>query len=154
MPNILFVCTANQFRSPLAEAFLKKHIAEDGAAMGWQVKSAGTWVKEKSRAHHLAIVIAKVNGIDLSSHVTQEINKELINEADLIVVMTENHKEALQYEFQDYKDKIVMLSEISCGQIYDIPDPILNNLINCEDIYHDIEQEINKTYIKLIKQFS
>jgi protein-tyrosine phosphatase len=154
MPSILFICSANQFRSPLAEAFFKEYLKREGIEGTWQVNSAGTWVKEKTSAHPKAIQLAKKDGIDLSSHITQEIDSTLVNKTDLIIVMTEGHKEALQFEFQDQKEKIVMMSEISCGEVYDIPDPAASNFANSEDVYNDLSLEVQKIFINVLKRFS
>jgi protein-tyrosine phosphatase len=43
MPSVLFVCTANQFRSPIAAACLREQLARENLENEWRVESAGTW---------------------------------------------------------------------------------------------------------------
>lgn len=127
MPSILFVCTANQFRSPLCVAFYEKALAERGICGKWTVDSAGTWVEQKTGAHPAALREGKKLGVDVSQHRTKEINGQLIEAADLVVVMTENQKEALLCEFAAQKGKIVMLSELTGRDKADIPDPVTSD---------------------------
>ena len=45
MPKVLFVCTANRFRSPLAAAIFKRFLLESQETGRWRVSSAGTWTR-------------------------------------------------------------------------------------------------------------
>jgi len=83
MPNVLFVCMANQFRSPLAAALFEKNLKDENASAGWMVSSAGTWVEQESGAHPAAIHAAKNLGLDLSGHKSREVSADMIAAADL-----------------------------------------------------------------------
>ena len=132
MPSVLFVCTANRFRSPLAAAIFKKALTEEenhrttpwnvGKASTWEVGSAGTWAMPGEPVLPDVLEAAKQIGIDLSRHRSQRVNGSLLSEYDLIVVMQESHKEALQSEFPDLEEHIYLFSRVVDLGSYDILD--------------------------------
>jgi protein-tyrosine phosphatase len=124
MPSILFVCTANQFRSPLAAVCLLGEIQKTELAGVWKVESAGTWTKDGAPAPDFVKQIAKELDLsELENHRTRQVDQELLSQFDLVVVMEAGHKEALGIEFSPLKKRVYMLSEIVEGIQYDIPDP-------------------------------
>jgi len=125
MPAVLFVCTANCFRSPLAAAAFQKKLSDEGM-QNWQVGSAGTWAVP---GHHLArqaVQAARQVGVSLDGHAARSIDEALLSGYDLILVMEAGQKEALQVEFPGQRQKIHLLSEVANGMVYDIPDPALS----------------------------
>lgn len=88
--NLLFVCTGNSCRSPLAEAIARREIAE----RGWShvaVASAGIAAVAGAPASDGAVQVAREQGIDLSQHRTQPLTPELIDWADLVLAMSASH---------------------------------------------------------------
>lgn len=154
MPSILFVCSANQFRSPIAAAVFENKIRSSNDSNQWIVKSAGTWVDNPGPAHPLAIKEAQKISLDLSTHVTQEVSQELFSNADLIIVMTKSQKEVLQYEFSQQKGKILMLSELSENCENDIPDPAENNFADYDVIFADLCKEVEMAFYEIEKRTS
>ncbi len=85
--NLLFVCSGNTCRSPLARALTERLLAE----RGWnhvRVDSAGTAVVEGAPASPLAITVAAEQGLDLESHRARELTPPLLDWADLVLAMT------------------------------------------------------------------
>jgi len=123
MTSILFVCTANRFRSPLAEAAFRFELEKSDHYATWSVGSAGTWAERGMPAMPDAIQAAAEFGLDLSSHRSRLINIDLLKEYSLILVMQSGHKEALSIEFPGLTQKVFLLSEAIDGTSYDIPDP-------------------------------
>ena len=124
MPSVLFVCTANQFRSPLAAACLLKNIETENTDSKWIVESAGTWTKAGLPAPDITLKLANQLGLDgLDSHLTRQIDRKLLNQFDLIIVMELGHKEAICSEFPAVSGRLSLLAEIVDGFAYDIPDP-------------------------------
>jgi protein-tyrosine phosphatase len=129
MPSILFVCTANQFRSPLAAACLRKSLAREHLAQRWKVESAGTWTKNGVDAAGITIQVAHALGLEgLEGHRTRQVERELLERFDLVVVMERGHKEALCIEFPSVCRRLYLLSEIADRLPYDIPDPASTNI--------------------------
>jgi protein-tyrosine-phosphatase len=131
MPSVLFVCTANRFRSPLAAAILTKtlderhdpeisRIIEKGGT--WNVGSAGTWATPGQPAIADVLEAAKTFDIDLSSHLSERVNRNLLSEFDLILVMQASQREALLHEFPHLEENIYLLSHVTERGSYDIPD--------------------------------
>jgi protein-tyrosine phosphatase len=124
MPFILFVCTANQFRSPIAAACLINFIRRENSPEKWKVESAGTWTKPGLPAAPLALQIAQRLGLHgLESHITRQVSQELLDQVDLILVMETGHLEAIASEFPNVYGRLMLLSEIVDGIPYDILDP-------------------------------
>jgi len=103
MVNILFVCTGNTCRSPMAAAFCRQMLAErlgcridDLPAHGVVVRSAGTLGIEGGRASREAIEVCRRQGLDISSHVPCGLDVELIRPADYIFTMARHHLDVVR----------------------------------------------------------
>jgi protein-tyrosine phosphatase len=124
MSAILFVCTGNQCRSPIAEVLLKRQIQHYPTNGEWRIESAGTWAYTGKLAHTQMRLAAKEVGLDLDLHRARRIEQvPALTAFDLILVMERSHKEAVQAEFPLLRQRIHLLSEIA-GVPYDISDPI------------------------------
>jgi protein-tyrosine-phosphatase len=92
--NILFVCTGNTCRSPLAEGIAREELER----RGWRnvrVASAGLAARGGEGATGHAVTVAGRDGIDLSAHRSQPLTPELAGWADLILAMGPSHMAAL-----------------------------------------------------------
>jgi protein-tyrosine phosphatase len=123
MHSVLFVCTGNQYRSPIAAEVFRGLLIRHGCAAQWQVGSAGTWTSSGYRVPPDAVELARSFGIDIDGHITHMINAQMLEYADLVLVMEEGHKESIQVEFPFARKKVHLLSEVVEGLVYDIPDP-------------------------------
>lgn len=126
--RILFVCTANQCRSPIAAALFKHHIqrlASQGVATGvWHVMSAGTWAMPSCPLHPQMRAAAREFGVEVGEHSAQTIEDvEPLSLFNLILTMEQGQKEALRAEFPGVAGRVYLLSEM-VGLPYDVPDPI------------------------------
>ncbi|HEY7158708.1 MAG TPA: Sua5/YciO/YrdC/YwlC family protein [Gemmataceae bacterium] len=100
--QVVFVCTGNTCRSPLAEALCKKRLAdhlgctvEELPARGFQVLSAGVAATVGAPAAAEAETVARSYGADLSAHRSQPLTLELAARTDYLVGMTQGHLHAL-----------------------------------------------------------
>ncbi|PKO01325.1 MAG: hypothetical protein CVU42_00525 [Chloroflexi bacterium HGW-Chloroflexi-4] len=151
MPAILFVCTANQFRSPIAAASFTHKLSLSKLHEPWKIASAGTWTASGLSAHPKAVDAAATLGLDITSHQTQEVTSALISEFDLIVVMEKNHKESLELEFPQLVGKIVLLGHIANVPKGEIPDPAKEGFVNSDQIAALIDAAIKRTFSKLVQ---
>jgi protein-tyrosine-phosphatase len=92
MMKLLFVCTGNTCRSPLAEAVARKVIIERGLA-DIEVASAGTSAWEGSPASDGALLVGMERHLDVSSHRSQQLSRRLVDASDLILTMGPHHLE-------------------------------------------------------------
>ncbi len=122
MYSVLFVCTANQFRSPIAAEAFREQLARDGRGR-WTVNSAGTWTSSGRRAPREALQLARSLGFDISDHVTRMLDQSMLEEADIVLVMESGHKDSIQVEFPFARRRVHLLSQVVEGVSFDIPDP-------------------------------
>jgi protein-tyrosine-phosphatase len=151
MPNILFVCTANQFRSPIAEAYFTRKLTSTGAAGTWTVGSAGTWTPAGMPAHPQAVEAAAKLGLDLSAHRTREVSAEMLAAADLIVVMEHSHKEALEAEFPAVRGRVVLLGSLANIPGGEIPDNVGDNFDQPDAMIRMVCACISKGFAELVQ---
>lgn len=151
MPSVLFVCTANQYRSPFAALSFGRALMQNRPAGKWVVESAGTWAKDGVTPQPYMVEIAKRLGLDgLEQHLSQQVTRKMMNEFDLIMVMEAGHKEALRSEFQRAQKRIYLLSEVTEGVAYDIADPLTPD-INPYKVARQIDQLIIKGFDRIVE---
>ncbi len=151
MPSVLFVCTANRFRSPLAAAWFQRRLDQDADAQAWSVGSAGTWTEPDQTVIPSARWSNDHFGLDLSAHKSRRISGDLLARCDLILVMENNHREALLTEFPETKGSLFLLSEVSAGQAYDVPDPVVKSGDTFQDIAMELHDLIDKGYVSICR---
>lgn len=134
--KVLFVCTGNTCRSSLAEAIAFKIIAKNTEKFGDVfVTSAGTYAFEGAPAADHAIKVAEEKGMNLQDFRSKPITLELMEEANLILVMTNSHKQELLNRGPEFKNKVFLLKEY------------INNLEKTEKKFKEVESlEINDPF--------
>ena len=132
MPSVLFVCTANQFRSPLAAGIFRKALVSEGQQRrspwhigpieDWTVESAGTWARDGEPVLRDVLEAGKQLGMDLSEHRSTMVNKRLLSRYDLVLVMQESHHGLLCREYPQLREHIYLLSLVVDQRPYDFQD--------------------------------
>ncbi len=124
--SVLFVCTGNTCRSPLAEAVCRRLLAErlnckpgDLEARGFVVRSAGVMAYPGEAASEGAVIAGAELGADLTAHRSRPVTLELLASATHVIAMTDGHVAALAARFPTVGPPPVTLAVGS-----DIPDPI------------------------------
>ncbi len=150
--QIVFVCTGNTCRSPLAEGLCKKLLAdqlqcapEELPARGYIVQSAGLSAMPGAEAAAPAVETARELGIDLGGHQSQPLTAELLAQADHVLAMTHSHLQALAGQGMNRVSPPRLLA--SDGG--DVPDPIGGE----QEVYRACAQRILQHLQRRLPEF-
>jgi protein-tyrosine phosphatase len=141
----LFICTGNTCRSPLAEGFFRKMLADrlrcaedELADHGFMVLSAGMSAEAGLPAAPESVEVARRSGVDLRAHESQPVTERLLEQADRIFAMTQGHREALLAANPRLANRIELLARDQS----DISDPIGAGQAEYEACCVDIERNL------------
>jgi protein-tyrosine phosphatase len=127
LAHVLFVCTANQCRSPMAEVLFKQLLEIKGQGQGWQVGSAGIWAVEGAPATDLSRRAMRQRGLELNHHRSRPVSGEMLSQVDLILVMEARHRNFLKSEFPEFAERVHLISDMT-GEGHEIKDPVLGTM--------------------------
>jgi protein-tyrosine-phosphatase len=145
--SVLFVCTGNLHRSPMAEYFFQAKI---GNTPGWQISSAGTYTRDGMACPREVMVVLRKYGISAKSHRSREISRQIIEQHQLVLCLASNHKEALRAEFPDLASRIYLLSEM-VGKKENVDDPIGGPLVEFESVAREIDAYLTQGFDQIVK---
>lgn len=145
MKRILFVCTGNTCRSPMAEEMMRQLAEEFGIEL--EVRSAGIAAYDGLPASDHTQTLLRERGWD-ETHISQGIDEDLINWADLILTMTKSHRDAIYslckereelpcFTLKEYANYLTQQEQASS---LDIQDPFGGDL----ETYRKCSEEIEK----------
>jgi protein-tyrosine-phosphatase len=146
--KLLFVCTGNTCRSPLAAAIARKLATERGQR-DVQIDSAGTSPWEGAPASDGALLVGLERQLDLSAHRARQLTREMVQSSDVILGMGPHHLERI--EALGGAGKSYMLTEYAShgASARAISDPIGAELEVYRATYEELEREINRVFDRL-----
>ena len=142
MDKIVFICTGNTCRSPMAEGLFKALNGEQKT--GLEAISAGIFTNNGMSASENAVIVAKELGADISNHKSQMLNGDIVNDAKYLVCMTGAHYDQILLKFPNVSDKLFTLSPT------DIDDPFGGNI----DEYRSCATQIKSAVESIIERLS
>ncbi len=116
--NVLFICTGNTCRSPMAEALAAHIWGRDYA----DVSSAGLFAYGNAGAGRHSVSVMRNMGLDITGHKARTADDSIIRGADLILTMTQSHRDTILQRFSGLRANVYTLAEYS-GGANDVPDP-------------------------------
>jgi protein-tyrosine-phosphatase len=150
--RVLFVCTGNSCRSPMAEGILKDILQERGIR-GIVVDSAGTMAPVGMPPTNDAHLVMTERGIDISSHRAKLLTGQMVDRVDLILVMEKAHKRFVEGLSERTDGKVFLLKVYGRGGLEEeIDDPIGRDLDFYRSCRDALEEEIRRILPMIVKR--
>lgn len=133
--NILFVCTGNTCRSPIAEALLRARHLED-----LEVRSAGIYAMDGGNMSLNGQLVLEKASIPFT-HKSTLLNEQIVDWADLLLTMTAAHKQTIIQAFPHALSKVYMYKEfVTHDNVQDVSDPYGGDLRTYEKTFQELEE--------------
>lgn len=150
MIGVLFVCTGNTCRSPLAAALFERAVRRTAPGLA-RATSAGVGALEGEPASPGARTVAGELGLDLESHRSRSVTPELVAAADLILTMERRHKERVLAMAPQAAGKVFTLAEY-VGESADVEDPYQADLPRYREVAARLERLTEQALRRLARE--
>ncbi|WP_040288649.1 low molecular weight protein arginine phosphatase [Alicyclobacillus hesperidum] len=154
--NILFVCTGNTCRSPMAAAFLRHLAAQEGVS--WTVDSAGLYALDGQPMTRHAVDALIRRHVVAPTHAAKRLTRELLLLADVVLVMTHGHLQALRDMFPEVAHKVYTLTAFAHRQAEeqagDVMDPFGGDEHAYEACADSLFALVEKAFLRLREEAS
>lgn len=145
--RVLFICTGNSCRSPMAEGILRHLWQQDERRPELVVESAGVSAFDGGRATTEAMDALRERGIDIKSHQSRTVRREMLLAADLIVTMTRSHKRPVLALAPEVAGRIFAMGELVEGG-QDVADPFGGDL----ELYRQTAKSLEAACRQIIRR--
>lgn len=142
--RIVFVCTGNTCRSPMAECVFRKQLKEKKIKFVDSL-SAGLFVENMSQINSKSLAVLHENNIDVKDYNAKQLTVKTVNKAYMIVCMTAEHKKIINELYPNFKN-VYSASEIIEK---DVSDPFGQSV----DVYRKCFFELFKLCDNIIQKF-
>lgn len=147
--RLLFVCTGNTCRSPMAEVLARQEAIERGM-QDVEVASAGTSAWDGAPASDGALLVALERNLDLTSHRAQALTTELVAAADAIFAMGPSHLERAEALGGEGKSHLLTAYAAGMATGRPISDPFGGDLVNYRETAAELQYEIRRIFDRLV----
>jgi len=138
--NIIFICTGNICRSPMAEYLMKSHLP---SASTWQVSSAGLGAFDGAPPSEYGVKVMKEFGIDIRRHKSRRFDENMAKSSDLIVTMTRNQAEEIRSRHPFAAENVYVLKSFSPLRNHQDDDDLIDPIGMSEDVYRAVRDQID-----------
>ncbi len=153
--SIVFVCTGNICRSPMAKGILEDLLSAKALSMT-DIGSAGTGAIAGLPASENSVVVCGEEGIDISSLRSRPLSRDLVEESDLILTMEEHHLDAARRLAPEQADRIHLLARYAADDdtapVAGVADPIGGSLEDYRVAFVQIREQIHQALPRIERE--
>ena len=149
--KLVFVCSGNTCRSPMAEKLAQQWLSNDPAAVAvMKVSSAGVAVFSGSSASPQSVQVMAEFGMNLAEHRARQFNDGIAREADLILTMTTGQKQVILQRYPAAEERVFTLTEFVGSNSGEITDPFGQSVEVYRKSAQDLQALIDKALHKIL----